>query len=82
MRIVLLLLLTGCGVVEEVREELPSVASTPTGLEVLPPGWYLHLYPAQCLVLVRDEEGLARRCIEERLRCTPTEAALVELERQ
>ena len=37
MRIALLLLLTGCGVVEdveEVREELPTVAATPNGLEV------------------------------------------------
>ncbi|MCC6178787.1 MAG: hypothetical protein WAZ94_15025 [Phycisphaerales bacterium] len=73
MRFALLLLLAGCGVVEEVREELPSVAVTPAGPEVLPPGWYLHLYPAQCIVLVRDEEGTARRCMEERVRCTPTD---------
>lgn len=75
MKTTLLILLMGCGaeVAEPARVEIPSVATTPDGLQVLPPGWYLHLYPAQCIVLVRDEDGTARRCIEERARCTPTD---------
>ncbi|MFZ5440491.1 MAG: hypothetical protein ACOZQL_10810 [Myxococcota bacterium] len=67
---------SSCGgdVVQEVREELPSVAETPAGPEILPPGWYLHLYPGLCVIVVRDENGVAQRCyvVEDRTKCVPT----------
>lgn len=60
-------LLAGCDAVEPVEnlvEALPSIQQTPEGPEVLPAGWFLHDYPAFCVMLARDEHAIARRCYD------------------
>ena len=62
--LLLSLALVACGV--EPAEELPSVevAQTPNAVDVLPPAWFLHRYPALCSVAVRDEAGRLRACYD------------------
>jgi len=58
--------LAGCGGLEPEIEPPPvptiAVGETPNGVDVLPPGWFLHFYPGLCVVLVRDADGFVRRC--------------------
>ncbi len=77
--IAVVVLLAGCDIeepVENLIEAAPSVQNTPEGPEVFPPGWYLHDYPAYCVMLARDREGQARRCYDysstPAARCSPT----------
>lgn len=74
-------LLAGCDAVETTEnlvEELPTVQVTPEGPEVLPAGWFLHDYPAYCVMLARDEHAVARRCYDyaaiPAMNCTPVAA--------
>lgn len=69
--LVVALLVTACGPevkdpIEDLREELPTTVVTPAGMEIIPAGWFLHLYPAYCVALLRDRSGVAQRCYDYR----------------
>lgn len=69
--LLLLLALTACGgpLEEEAPgpedHELPAVNPSPApGLPyVLPPGWFVHLYPGLCSIVLRDDRAVMQRCV-------------------
>jgi len=70
--VLLSLVLVGCGVELEgegervdVRSELPAINPEPApGLPyVLPPGWFVHLYPHLCAVVLRNENAERMECV-------------------
>jgi len=64
--------LSGCGAGApgegeqvDVRSELPALNPEPApGLPtVLPAGWFVHLYPHFCAVVLRDQAGRWQTCV-------------------
>jgi len=72
----LALVLAACGAPEVELPETPTieVGISPRGVEILPPGWYVHAYPGLCLFLIRNKDGEIEACyIDPDPTCKPVD---------